>query len=243
MAKFSMLAAALTLAATAPAQALVGPAQEERAAAAHVLMLLKRDARGSSFCSAIVIARDALITAGHCVTKPEDLRAFWPGGDLDQKVAAVVTHPQFRADATEKRARSIDLALVRLAQPLPARFQPIPIAWEAPIAIGARFQIAGYGLTREGDGRSGGKLHSGALIVREPLSKILVWAKDPANKGLGACTGDSGGPMLTQDGALVAVTVWSEGAGKKDCGALTQAVRLGPQRDFIETTLRSWGVK
>ena len=80
--------------------------------------------------------------------------------------------------------------------------------------------------------------------MREPISQILVWAKDPTNKGLGACTGDSGGPLLTEDGAaLIAVTVWSEGAGKNDCGQLTQAVRLGPQRAFIEDTLRAWGVR
>lgn len=244
MAKFTIFGAALMLAAATQAQALVGPAREDSAKGAHVLMLLKRDERGSSFCSANVIARDVLLTAGHCVTKAENLRAYWPGGDLEQKIAAVTVHPQFRADATQKRLKSIDLALVRLATPLPARVQPVPIAWDAPIAVGARLQIAGYGLTREGDGRSGGKLHAGGLVVREPLSQILIWAKDPADKGLGACTGDSGGPVLTQDGAaLVAVTVWSEGAGANHCGQLTQAVRLGPQRAFIEDTLRNWGLR
>ncbi|MDB5640990.1 MAG: trypsin family protein [Hyphomicrobiales bacterium] len=244
MAKHMIFGAALLLGFATAAQALVGPSHDEAAAAAHTLMLLKRDARGSSFCTASVIARDVLLTAGHCVTAPENLRAYWPGGDLEQKALAIAVHPLYRADATEKRVRSIDLALVRLANPLPASFRPIPIAWDVTPAVGARLQIAGYGLTREGDARSGGQLHGGALVVREPLSQILVWAKDPANKGLGACTGDSGGPMLTQDGgALVAVTVWSQGSGAKRCGDLTQAARLAPQRAFIEDTLRGWGVR
>jgi secreted trypsin-like serine protease len=244
MAKYILLGAALMLAAATQASALVGPSREETAAAAHTLMLLKTDARGASFCTANVIARDVLLTAGHCVTSPENLRVYWPGGDLEQKIAGIAVHPQYRADATQKRVRSIDLALVRLARPLPATFRPITIAWDAQIVPGAPLRIAGFGLTREGDGRSAGKLHSGALVVREPISQILVWAKDPANKGLGACTGDSGGPMLSFDGgALVAITVWSEGEGKKTCGALTQAVRLGPQRAFIEDTLRAWSVK
>jgi secreted trypsin-like serine protease len=244
MAKMMILGAALMLAAATDASALVGPSREETAAAAHTLMLLKTDARGSSFCTANVIARDVLLTAGHCVTSPENLRAYWPGGDLEQKIAAIAVHPLYRADATQKRVRSIDLALVRLARPLPASFRPIPSAWDAQIVPGAPLRIAGFGLTREDDGRSAGKLHSGAMIVREPISQILVWAKDPANKGLGACTGDSGGPMLSEDGAaLVAVTVWSEGEGKKKCGLLTQAVRLGPQRAFIEDTLRAWDIR
>jgi hypothetical protein len=43
--------------------------------------------------------------------------------------------------------------------------------------------------------------------------------------------------------ALVAVTVWSQGTGKRQCGELTQAARLAPQRAFIEDTLRGWGVR
>jgi hypothetical protein len=242
MANWKCIVAALTLMAASPASALVGPSREDASGAAHTLMLLKRDARGSSFCTANVIARDVLATAAHCVTSPENLRVYWPGGDLDQKVAAVAPHPLYRADAAQKRIKSIDLALVRLSQPLPDRFRPVGIAWAPLITAGARLRILGYGLTHEGDGRSGGKLHGGELVVREPISQILIWAKDPANRGLGACTGDSGGPLLTQDGAsLVAITVWSEGAGARKCGQLTQAVRLAPQRDFIETTLRSWG--
>ncbi len=244
MAKNWILGLALLLGCATGASALVGPAREDSAMSAHVLMLLKNDGSGASFCTASVIARDVLLTAAHCVTTPDHLRAWWPGGDLDQRSVAVAVHPLFRADATQKRVRSIDLALVRLAKPLPAPFRPLPIAWDAQPGVGATLQIAGYGLTREGDGRSAGKLHSGTLLVREPLSKILVWAKDPANKGLGACTGDSGGPMLTAAGdALVAVTVWSQGTGKRQCGELTQAARLAPQRAFIEDTLRGWGVR
>ena len=244
MARIWSLGAALLLGCATGASALVGPAREESALAAHVLMLLKNDGHGASFCTASVIAPDVLLTAGHCVSAPENLRAWWPGGDLDQRIVAIAVHPLFRADATQKRVKSIDLAMVRLARPLPPPFRPLPIAWDTQGGVGATLQIAGYGLTREGDGRSAGKLHSGTLIVREPISKILVWAKDPASKGLGACTGDSGGPMLTAAGdALVAVTVWSQGTGKRQCGELTQAARLAPQRTFIEDTLRGWGMR
>ena len=53
----------------------------------------------------------------------------------------------------------------------------------------------------------------------------------------GACQGDSGGPVTAADGAVLAVTAWIDGA----CGGLTQAVRLGPQRAWIDATLGRWG--
>ena len=66
------------------------------------------------------------------------------------------------------------------------------------------------------------------------------WAKDSNNAQTGACTGDSGGPFLSQTGKLVGITVWSQGSANKACGELTQALRLDAARDFIEATLRQW---
>lgn len=236
-----LLALGLVALTASHARAIVGGAQPDESAAAHVVMLLKADERGSAFCTANVIARDVLLTAAHCVDKPEKLRIYWPGGDLLQEVRQVVTHPQFRPNAPKTRELSIDLAMVRANVPLPARFIPIPIDWDARIEANTRFLVAGYGLTHEGDPRAVGKLHAAILTVREPLSRILIWAVDPSKKGLGACTGDSGGPFLSNSGkTLAGITVWSQGAGKSLCGELTQALRLGPQRDFIEKTLRSW---
>ena len=83
-------------------------------------------------------------------------------------------------------------------------------------------------------------MRSATLVTREPLSKLLIWAKDPDNRGTGGCTGDSGGPFLSADGKIVGVTVWSQGPGNKACGDLTQALRLGPERDFIEKTMSNW---
>lgn len=238
-----MAAASAGLLAVSPAQAIVGAAVPDESFAPHLVMLL-RAARGSAFCTAVVIARDVLLTAAHCVDKPENLRIYWPGGDLNREVRAVVSHPLYRADAPKTRELSIDLALVRTAQPLPARFQPVPIDWEARVEPGTSFSIAGYGLTDEDDPKTAGKLHIARLVVREPISRLLIWAVDPARKGLGACVGDSGGPFFSQDGRMLAgLIVWSAGVGRKTCGDLTQGLRLGPQRDFIEKTLRDWGLR
>ncbi|MGI4765255.1 MAG: trypsin-like serine protease, partial [Janthinobacterium lividum] len=69
--------------------------------------------------------------------------------------------------------------------------------------------------------------------ARAPLSDVLLWAEDPAHAGAGACTGDSGGPMLDAAGEVAALTLWSAGDGKRQCGALTQALWLAPYRAWI----------
>lgn len=228
--------------ALSPAQAMVGSTQAGSPAQNSLVMLLKSDPRGSSFCTAIIIAPDVLITAAHCVKPPADLLAYWPGGQLQNMPRAlhVAIHPQYRADAPKTRERSIDLALVQLSAPVPGSFKPIEIDYQPNIVIGTPFTVSGFGLSVERDGKTGGTLRSSTLVTREPLSKLLIWAKDSNNAQTGACTGDSGGPFLSQTGKLVGITVWSQGSANKACGELTQALRLDAARDFIEATLRQW---
>jgi hypothetical protein len=229
------LAASLT---PAPAHAITGPAQEGSPVQSSLLMLLNE--RG--FCTANVIASDVLLTAAHCVHKIKGAVAYWPGLPPSGFIPAkdIVIHPGYKPDAPKTRERSIDLALVRLERALPASFTPLTIDYEARVELGVPFIISGFGLRQEKDGKTAGTLMSATLVTREPLSKLLIWAKDPQARGRGGCTGDSGGPFLSTEGKLVAITVWSAGVDNKACGDLTQALRLGPERDFIEKTLATW---
>ena len=221
-----------------PACAITGPAQESSPAQSSVLMLLNE--RG--FCTANVIAKDVLLTAAHCVHQIKGAVAYWPGLPPEAfiPVKDILIHPGYKPDAPKTRERSIDLALVRLERALPATFTPLIIDYDARVELGTPFIISGFGLRQEKDGKTAGTLMSATLITREPLSKLLIWAKDPQARGRGGCTGDSGGPFLSTDGKLVAITVWSAGVGDKACGDLTQALRLGPERSFIEKALATW---
>ena len=228
-----VLALALLLPAR-PAGAVVGGAESSPGGAVMVL------ASNGGVCSAVVVARDAVLTAGHCVAGPHALRVHFKGPDgqpilLD--VAARAVHPGYDAGAVAGRRRSIDLALLRTAEPLPARFIPASL-WTGEARAGESLTIAGYGAAKPGDPRSTGTFRSVALPVVEPYgaSRILVWLK--GGRGAGACQGDSGGPVTGPDGAVLAVTAWIGGA----CGGLTQGVRLGPQRDWIDGTLTGWGL-
>lgn len=228
-----------------PAVSLVGPAAEDQSYAAHVVMVLKRGVDQAGFCTGVVVAPRAVLTAAHCVAAIKDTRIHYrddAGRPVIVEIQAVAVHPGYRANALTKRVVSIDLALVEAQTPLDARFSPAKLDETGAAAVGQPLRIVGYGLGREGEGRSGGVLRSAFLQVRAPLSSILLWAEDPNGAGAGACSGDSGGPILSGDDAKVlAITAWSAGTGGgKRCGAVTQGPLVAPQRAWIDSVLDRW---
>ena len=237
------LFAALAILAT-PANAVVGPSTEGGPLSAHVLMILKRQANAAGFCSGVVIAPDVVLTAAHCVSDKGNLKVHFrdaAGQPVLLEVAAVAVHPGYHADAQKSRVRTVDLALVKSAAPLPAQFVPAQLDEAGIWTPGQGFVLAGFGLSREGDGKTGGTLRLGALEARAPVSKLLLWTKDAGNSGTGACTGDSGAPIFDAGRSrVVAITAWADGAGKALCGSLTQGTLVAPVRGWIEGVLQQW---
>ncbi|MDB5569076.1 MAG: peptidase and chymotrypsin/Hap [Hyphomicrobiales bacterium] len=236
-------ALAVSCAVSFNANALVGASEEASAReGAHAIMVLKRGGRSAGFCTGVVLSPTVVLTAGHCAHGADALavNVTRQGAPRIVSVVDASIHPEFRPDAIKKRERSIDLALLRLAEPLPSAFQPAALSPTNALAVGDRYRIAGFGITREGDGDSAGRLRAGELEARAPASRILLWAKDPNAKGFGACTGDSGGPVFAADGSVFAIVTWSTGEGRKQCGTITQGALVAPQRAWIDGLLARW---
>jgi hypothetical protein len=238
MKRFGGAVLALTLSITG-AGAIVGGADDSSLLARASIVVLSSN---GGVCSAVVVARDAVLTSAHCATGAAEHRVHFRG-EAGQPILIVPAgksvHPGFDAKAVEGRRRSIDLALIRLPEPLPARFEIAALSAAKP-AKDAELRVAGYGVAREGDARSTGTFRAASLRAIEPFgpSQILVWAQGTG--AVGACQGDSGGPM-TLASAVFAITSWSTGASGRGCGGLTQGILLGPQRAWIDAVLSSWG--
>ncbi len=216
-----------------PAAAIVGGTEAPPQSAVMVLN------SAGGVCSAVVLAPDAVLTAGHCAAGPHALRCI-TAARTDRpvlvEVAARAIHPGYDAGAVAKRRRSVDLALLRPSEPPPARFAPADLgAGEA--RTGETLTLSGYGASKPGDPRSTGTFRSVAIPVVEPYgpSKLLVWmqgARGPGPaRGIPAARGGCGrrGPR-------------DHGLDRRSCGGLTQAVRVAPHRDWIDRTLSTWNV-
>lgn len=225
----------------APAHALVGAALDGRFAD-RVAMVLTRGGDTAGFCSALVLSPRVLLTAAHCLRPLRDMAIYYrdaSGAPVVIPVQAAVGHPLFRSDAIRQRVESIDIALVRTARPLDARFVAATLAAGEPPKVGAQVILSGFGAVREGDWASGGVLRSVALAVREPASNVLIWASDPAGGAAGACNGDSGAPIWSADGeTAIAIIAWAQAPHGRGCGGLTQGPLLAPLRGWIEETER-----
>lgn len=234
-----LLAALAALALTAPARAIVGGQPADAALQAETAMIVST--RGAS-CTGVVLAPNALLTAAHCVQPAADYAVvvFEAEGPRLIPASRIAVHPAFDPNSFETRRPTPDLAIVRLSAPLPASFRPAQLS--AEVALPARrtaFTVVGFGVTRDGDGKSAGTLRAVELPSIGTTGGIMVRLSDGAAKG--GCTGDSGGPAYL-DGMVAGIIGWSTAAGgARGCGGVTGATLVGPQRPWIDATVRGMG--
>jgi hypothetical protein len=242
------LAIALT---TQPASAIVGGggAPAENISRAIVTIIGSR----GTFCTGSLIAQDLVLTAAHCVLPGADYKVILPGETPPRllDVRRMASHPQFNVSGILAHRASADVALLQLANPLPPSKAPVPLGAPAiPIELGSRFTIAGVGVTRRGDGKSGGTIRAADLAVTGKPGTLQIRLADPLTnnirEGLGACTGDSGAPafeMQAGRAVIIGVVSWSTGANNTDgCGGLTGVTPLTLYREWILRTAKAWGV-
>lgn len=205
--------------------------------------------RGNS-CSGTLIAPDLVLSVAHCVGPGATYKIVEYGGDRQPRlrdVRRVATHPGFDMKTMLAHRATADVSLLQLETP---KANPSAIGVPtAPLAAGNRFTIAGIGVTIRGSGKSAGVVRSADLVATGHPGTLQIRLVDPAaggtRAGLGACTGDSGGPVFEdQQGRQVVVGIvdWSTGPNGSDgCGGLTGVTPLTLYRDWIVQTARRWG--
>lgn len=228
-----------SLAAT-PAAAIMGGSKAPAELAAHTVLMVST--RGAS-CTATVLADDLLLTAAHCVAPKADYAvAIIDNGPPELIPAArIAVHPGFSPEQFRTRHPTPDLALVRLAKPLPSRFRPASLDRAATLpAKGSRFLILGYGMAADGAEATAGTLRAVELPSIGTTGGIMVRLSRPEG-GAGACTGDSGGPAF-RDGMLAGVIGWATAAGgARGCGGVTGITLVGLHADWITAAARELG--
>lgn len=219
---------------TAPAGAMTGGAPDATGIPGRAIVMITGS--GSSLCTGTAIASDLILTAAHCVQRNNVVRFSRTQAPLAIRAAAV--HPRFSTQAYATHRATADVALIKLAAPLPPDITPAALASAGlAVAPGHRMTVAGFGVTVDDTAAGLGHARAASLVVTGQPGSLQIRLYDPATRneraGLGACTGDSGGPAFAGD-RVVGVVSWTTGPGNSaGCGGLTGLTPLSSYRSWI----------
>ena len=226
------------------ATAITGNAPPASGFAARGIVMIV-DAR-DDLCTGTALAPDLVLTAAHCVTGKlaYTVRAFQGGPSI--AVRGVAVHPQFNPASYAASRATADVALLKLAAPLAELVLPAKLAPARNVAVGEMLTIAGFGVTAAGTDRGLGLPRMAKLTVTGKPGSLQIRLFDMATRnqraGLGACTGDSGGPVF--DGAnasVIGVVSWTTAPNDEEgCGGLTGVTPLQLYRGWIVDTARKF---
>ncbi|TQW00855.1 chymotrypsin-like proteinase 5A precursor [Cordyceps javanica] len=205
---FSICAAALSIG-LASARANIIGGQVAGVGAAPFIVSIRKD--GSHNCGGSLIAKDVVLTAGHCLmdVAPRSLTVVAGSnsvkeGGVERNVSKGITNDDF-----DSLKRIHDIALLKLAEPVQftKAIQPIKLFQKQEIKAGTNVTVYGWGYTSYPPGPRPTELH---VVSRSTISTAAcndAWmAYDKVNitegqvctqaGSLGTCMGDSGGPLV-----------------------------------------------
>jgi hypothetical protein len=185
-------------------------------------------------CTGVVLAQNIVLTAAHCILPGEKL---WVGDGVagvaggSQSLAPsrlsavdeIVPHPLW----SRKDSGSPDLAILKLATPLPDRF--------IPATLGARHLAEGDNLIAAGYGKGSADETKPPLVLRVVLLQVTRavrgWAILTATgeDRAGGAPGDSGGPLFAYRGMHTLVGLIVSVSDKR-----TRAVALAAHYGWIK---------
>ena len=184
-------------------------------------------------CTGVVLAQNIVLTAAHCIVPGEKLWVGDSAGVAPQSIAPsrlnavdeIVQHPLW----SRKDVGSPDLAILKLAKPLPDRF--------IPAVLSPRHLAEGDNLIAAGYGKSSAEETRPSLVLRMVLLRVTQsfkgWAilTSVGEDRAGGAPGDSGGPLFAYRGLHTLVGLIVSVSDRR-----TRAVALAAHYSWIKQT-------
>jgi V8-like Glu-specific endopeptidase len=190
-------------------------------------------------CTATLITPRILLTAAHCFAEtPGFTRGVFPG-NVDTNftpkdllpVEATAYDPAYGAPR-----QGHDFAIIVLASPLPIR--PIPFNRASlDKAQGKTIRYVGYGLVTGGNPNAGGVKRQATAPIAQ-ISNLLIVVAPNAH---GSCEGDSGGPMLLDDGQGESIVGIASFVDNGNCTRNSFYQRVDTQLAWLDGQLAKYG--
>ena len=186
---------------------------------------------GEQSCTGSLISPHVVLTAAHCIVEDVDdateLVVFTgpdesdlAGGDLHEVVAGPI-HPSYGTDPADEDIG--DLAVLILAEPsavAPMAYSRQPLAERM---IGDLVTVVGYGDTTVQVPTSGGGVRRSLTLPLEDFDDDWVMA---GGGGASQCYGDSGGPVLMEQGGVERIIGVDSWGSRNNCGFLEYNTRV-----------------
>jgi secreted trypsin-like serine protease len=230
----------------------------------HTVALVDTGSEPEEYCTGVMIAPQAILTAAHCFLTAKDHPMIFFGKSIPKSKTKtdkrfvdfreVIVHPDFsqkRLEAYDKKVRLLtearkipvpkedlnDLALVLFEGPAPKDFAPAGVATTLPLE-GALSDAAGFGCLSTDCENYSARLRKVEMRLARPLGETNMLLMN-AGENKGTCAGDSGGPdFVTDDGGLKLLSIVSTGPESCEAG-LSIETRVAPYLDWIQSVTKS----
>jgi secreted trypsin-like serine protease len=231
--------------------------------AAHTVSIMDPDPEIGQYCSAVVLARDVLLTAAHCFNdKSRRAYAFFGTAynaklSMKQqpliKIRRIAVHAQYSQEKGDTYDSKIadaarpedlvspgrplyDIALAYLDARIPDSYQPTPLAGGGVDLINGEITTAGYGCTTT---ICRGKNN---ILRKVPMRYIRTFPEASmvaltSGQRSGSCAGDSGGPDFIDEGGILRVfALVSTGPDACEAG-LSVDTLIEPYKGWIDQAI------